>query len=67
MKTSMGHRSFDKLILALGIMVGIIAGINAATPQEPQKISAVEVKADADQEISERKNCPQVLDSQKIN
>ena len=66
MKISIGHQNFEKLVLIVGIMVAIIAGFNASSPEEPNNISAVEVKATASQEFVDENNC-QFSRGRKIN
>jgi hypothetical protein len=66
MKTSIGRQNFEKLVLIVGIMVAIIAGFNASSPEEPSNISAVEVKVTASQEFVDENNC-QFTRSRKVN
>jgi hypothetical protein len=57
MKTPSGNRTFDKLILAIGILVAILAGLNGSRVENSRKASLYEVKVVTSEEISSKESC----------
>jgi hypothetical protein len=57
MKPPSGNRTFDKLILAIGILVAILAGLNGSTVENSRMVSLYEVKVVTSEEISSKESC----------
>ena len=67
MKRTASNRKIEKLILAIGVAVAILASFSASIYEELRSKSVVEAKATSGQQSDADTNCQFIYCDQKIN